>query len=172
MNFRIGLNRDGSTNHNSVLKNFSNFFSQWLMIEPHSPKSFVLLMSACLPRAPVARSTALSICALLAFCLSISALCATAEAKESRFFSTARQANNVAFSRFTAGLSLARRSDVTGEPINCTKFTEGHQIVVKCGEETFYEEEEKDKPGSPEFFRDIALCVFFVLTAGTISPFL
>ena len=128
-------------------------------------------MSACLPRAPVARSTALSICALLAFCLAINALCASAEAKESRFFSSSRQDSNVAFSRFTARIGLSRRSDVIEESINCTKLKEGHQIVVKCGEETFYEEEEKDKPGSPEFFRDIALCVFFVLTAGTISHF-
>lgn len=57
------------------------------------------------------------------------------------------------------------------EEIKCTKMTEGSQIVVKCGHETFYEEEAKDKPGSPAFFRDIALCIFFVLTAGTIYHF-
>lgn len=128
-------------------------------------------MSACWPRAPVARSTALSICALLAFCLTISLLCATAEAKEPRLFSKARSQANVAFSLFTSRYGLTRRTDVTEEEVKCTKMTEGHQIVVKCGDETFYEKEAKDKPGSPAFFRDLALCIFFVLTAGTILLF-
>jgi hypothetical protein len=59
---------------------------------------------------------------------------------------------------------------VNEEHINCTKHTKGEEVYVVCENEDFFPEENLDVPGSPAFFRDLFLSIFFVLTAGMYIP--
>lgn len=128
-------------------------------------------MSACFPGAFPARSVGLSICGLtiVIICLTLQQPVA---AKNSILFDYHKDA---IATRSDGDLVALRRSEVKEEIMhNCTKITEGSHIKVVCGHETFYEAEPKDSPGSFTFFRDVVLCVFFVIMSGTyytIQPF-
>lgn len=131
-------------------------------------KSVLLLMSSCAFRARGARRRPFSICGLALVLILVSCYASEVNAKGTSLFSHRRSAEDDAQMRFNSiGNGYKRNTPVTEEFLNCTKITEGKEVKVVCGNETFYEEEAKDKPGSAAFFRDLFLCIFLVLTAGT-----
>jgi hypothetical protein len=130
-------------------------------------------MSAWLARALIARRPVLSICILALVFICVNEFAIRAEAKGSSLFSYHRPAGNVVRSSSVGGLVGLKRTEVVKEEIvNCTKITEGEAVTVECHGETFYAEEQKDKPGSAAFFRDLFLCIFLVLTAGSYSHYI
>lgn len=66
--------------------------------------------------------------------------------------------------------SLSTRRTVNITELNCTRYDDGGSFSVVCDDgQTYIQEAAKDEPGSGAFFRDLILCVLFVLTAGTSS---
>lgn len=126
-------------------------------------------MSACGASALSARNTGLFICGLILVLVCFSHLAPQVEAK-----------NTVLTSGYERAASASSRTIVTTHrdllseetQINCTKHESGSTITVVCDGETFHEAEAKDAPGSPAFFRDLFLSLFFVLTAGTLHTVL
>ena len=124
-------------------------------------------MSSSAFRARVARRTPFSICGLALLFLVLNPSVQRTEAKGTSLFYR-RGVEDAALHRSDDGVANYKRSQIVKETeINCIKFTYTSEVHVVCGSETFYEAEAKDQPGSALFFRDLFLCIFLVLMAGT-----